>query len=242
MEYEIKNGKLIINIESIIQDIKDINEDLIKENKDKLNFVKDVSDSKFAKSFSKTVEENIPEIVKSVQKSNEIIKNDEYKEEKEGKDFGFGDIKTNEKFNTNQLLITTSTNTKQDIGQISDLDNEIFGYDRIRIFDSIGRKSEKINLINDGPDIMYAIVNRTGVDDDSGIWTHQSNEELEKTWVTTQDKIKESWSTNEIMIYPGEKAIITNDIYEIRVRSPTQGNKYRVMEDDIIGNTIRQVM
>ena len=61
------------------------------------------------------------------------------------------------------------------------------------------------------------------------------------TLKVSEDMIKESWSVNEVMLYPGEKGIFT-DVYEMRVRSPTQGNKYRVTENDIVGYTIRQVM
>lgn len=122
------------------------------------------------------------------------------------------------KFNTGSIAITMSTLDKPDIDQIADIDNDICGYDRIRVFDSMERRAN-ITVINDGPDSIYVIVNRNGIN-------HE----------------EESWAQNEIMIYPGE-AWKLYDIYEIRVRSEVQGNKYRITEDDIIAtSTIRSVL
>ncbi len=231
MKYEIKDGKLIIDIESIYNDEKQ--EDLVKLNK--AGFVPDseeldqdyINNKKIGKPITYNISNDRPpdiDFVSAKEKQLNTIPS-----------------KNPNRFNTGQLLITMSAEERQDFDQISDIDNGIYGYDRIRIFDSMGRKSDKVHLINDGPDVMYALLNRTGVDDDTGIWTHQSEEELEKNWVTSEDKMKESWSSNETMIYPGEKWTFF-DVYEIRVRSATQGNKYRVTEDDVVGNTIRQVM
>lgn len=248
MEYKIKDGKLIIDIESLMyseeyrndkniskQDKIDLLNEKIKQEKelkeenvevkkeDGSQLLKDVLNTGFFRELSKRID----------------IAGKE-KNTKEEKDFGFINPKTNERFNTGQLLITMSTEKQEDFGQISDIDNDIYGYDRIRIFDIMGRKADKVHLINDGPDTMYALLNRSGIDDDKGIWTHQTEEELYRNW-STQDNLKASWSVNEVMIYPGEKWTFF-DIYEMRVRSPTQGNRYRVTEDDVVGNTIRQVM
>ncbi len=121
------------------------------------------------------------------------------------------------RFNTGQVAITMGTIDKPDIDQIADIDKYICGYDRIRVFDSMERKCD-ITIINDGSDSLYFIINRNGID-------HE----------------EEMWSQAEIMIYPGEAWKIYN-VYELRIRSETQGNKYRITEDDIIvGSTIRSV-
>ncbi len=120
------------------------------------------------------------------------------------------DINLN-RINTGQLLITMNTPERPFFDNIADIDRDIPGYDRIRIFDTCERISPRLSLINDGPDIIYAILCRDG---------HIKN------------KGDESWSESEILIYPGEKWTFF-DVYELRVRSPTQGNKYRVTEDDI---------
>jgi len=76
----------------------------------------------------------------------------------------------------------------------------------------------KITVINDGPDSLYFVVNRNGI-----------------------DHAEEQWSQKEIMIYPGEAWKIYN-VHEMRIRSETQANKYRITEDDIVtGSTIRSV-
>ncbi len=122
------------------------------------------------------------------------------------------------RFNTGQVAITMSTLDKPDIDQIANIDIDLCGYDRIRIFDSMERRAN-VTVINDGPDSIYLMINRNGIDHD-----------------------EEAWAQNEIMIYPGE-AWKLYDIYELRVRSETQGNKYRITEDDIITtSTIRSVM
>lgn len=222
MEYEIKEGKLIIDIASINED-KNLEYERIKI---KPNETKDFG------LFPELSEEH-------------IIDKNLYIDKTEVRTKNFGDRQIEEKnlnrFNTGQLLITMSTEKQEDFDQISDIENSKYGYDRINIYESMNRMSDKVHLINDGPDTMYVLLNRTGIDsDNNGIWTHQTEEELEKNW-TTQDNLHASWSSNEIMIYPGEKWTFF-DIYEMRVRSPTQGNKYRVTEDDVVGNTIRQVM
>jgi hypothetical protein len=241
MEYKIENGKLIINIASLMNTLDDVKKPITRE-----------LDEEYLKYMNNRIlNEKIDSLNKKINEEKEDSLNKKINEEKEDKKFSnikdelIFDLKSEQKnpnrFNTGQLLITMPAEERQDFDQISDIDAGIYGYDRIRIFDSMGRKSDKVHLINDGPDVMYALLNRTGVDDDTGIWTHQSEEELEKNWVTTEDKMKESWSSNETMIYPGEKWTFF-DVYEIRVRSATQGNKYRVTEDDVVGNTIRQVM
>lgn len=126
-------------------------------------------------------------------------------------------LKNPNKFNTGSVAITMSTIDRPDIDQIADIDKDIPGYDRIRVFDSMERKCD-ITVIDDGPDSIYFIVNRNGID-------HE----------------EESWSQAEIMLYPGEAWEIF-DVHELRIRSETQGNKYRITEDrPIIGSTIRSV-
>jgi len=121
------------------------------------------------------------------------------------------------RFNTGSVAITMSTLDKPDIDQIADIDKDICGYDRIRVFDSMERKCD-ITVVNDGPDSLYFIVDRDGTD-------HE----------------EETWSQAEIMIYPGEAWKIYH-VHELRIRSETQGNKYRITEDDIVStSTIRSV-
>lgn len=115
------------------------------------------------------------------------------------------------KMNTGQLLITMNTPNKPLFDDIADIDKDIPGYDRIRVFDICERISPRLTLINDGPDNIYAILCRDG---------------------HVKSKGDESWSESEALIYPREKWTFS-DIYELRVRSPTQGNKYRVTEDDV---------
>ncbi len=127
------------------------------------------------------------------------------------------DIKNPNRFNTGSVAITMETIDKPDIDQIADINKDIYGYDRIRVFDSMERKCD-ITIINDGSDSLYFIINRNGID-------HE----------------EEMWSQAEIMIYPGEAWKIYN-VYELRIRSETQGNKYRITEDDIVStSTIRSV-
>ncbi len=136
---------------------------------------------------------------------------------KEAFETKFDEMKNPNRFNTGSVAITMGTIDKPDIDQIADIDKNICGYDRIRVFDSMERKCD-ITIINDGSDSLYFIINRNGID-------HE----------------EEMWSQAEIMIYPGEAWKIYN-VYELRIRSETQGNKYRITEDDIIvGSTIRSV-
>ncbi len=108
------------------------------------------------------------------------------------------------RINTGQLLITTNTSERPFFDDITNINKDIPGYDRIRVFEMFERISTKLNLINDGPDNIYAILCRDGY----------------------------SWSESETLIYPGEKWIFF-DVYELRIRSPTQANKYRITEDDV---------
>lgn len=127
------------------------------------------------------------------------------------------DPKNPNRFNTGQVKITMGTIDRPDIDQIADIDKNEVGYDRIRVFDSMERTAD-ITVINDGPAETHFIVNRNGID-------HE----------------EESWSQNEITLYAGEAWKIF-DVHELRIRSETQGNKYRITEDEvIIGSTIRSV-
>ena len=121
------------------------------------------------------------------------------------------------RFNTGKLKITMSSLDKPDMDQIANIDNNEPGYDRINVYDSMNRTAN-ITVINDGPDEIYFIVNRNGID-------HQ----------------KSMWSQNEISLYPGEVWKIYH-VHELRIRSEYQGNEYRITEDDIIiGSAIRSV-
>jgi len=137
---------------------------------------------------------------------------------KEAFETKFDELKNLNRFNTGSVKITMSTLDQPDMDQISDIDKDIAGYDRIRVFDSMKRLAN-ITVINDGPTELYFIVNRNGI-----------------------DHPEEEWSQNEIMIYPGEAWKIYN-VHELRIRSETQANKYRITEDDIIStSTIRSVL
>ncbi len=81
-------------------------------------------------------------------------------------------------------------------------------YDREEIFKVVERNAEKLLVKNDGGDTLFVIVSHNG-----GL----------------------SYS-KEVPIYPGEVKCYYN-IYELRLRSPTLGNAYRVMEYDLCCNT-----
>lgn len=106
-------------------------------------------------------------------------------------------------FDTGQLLISIATLTKPtSIDSIADASAGITGYDKQDIFTVLQRKTQHLHIINDGPDTVYAIFTTDG-----------------KTW------------TDEIMIPFGEARTLW-DVYEVRIRSPTLHNKYRMTEYD----------
>lgn len=106
-------------------------------------------------------------------------------------------------FDTGQLLISIATPTKPpSIDSIADASTGITGYDKQDIFAVLQRKTQHLHIINDGPDTVYVIFTTDG-----------------KTW------------TDEIIIPFGEARTIW-DVYEVRIRSPTLNNKYRMTEYD----------
>lgn len=80
-------------------------------------------------------------------------------------------------------------------------------YNREEIFKTVERNAERLLVKNDGGATLYVITSHIG-----GL----------------------SYS-KEVPIYPGELKVYYN-IYEIRLRSPTSGTAYRVMEYDLCCN------
>ncbi len=77
-------------------------------------------------------------------------------------------------------------------------------YNRETIAINTGRIAERILVKNDGTDTLFLVISHVG-----GL----------------------SYSA-EVPLYTGESKIYYN-VYEIRLRSPTQGNAYRVMEYEL---------
>jgi len=77
-------------------------------------------------------------------------------------------------------------------------------YNRERIFEVVERNAERLLVKNDGTDTIYTVV------------THIGGASFSK----------------EVPIYTGESKIYYN-VYEIRIRSPTLSNAYRVMEYEL---------
>lgn len=82
-------------------------------------------------------------------------------------------------------------------------------YTKEYIYNSIGRKAEKVYVLNDGPGILY---------------------------VRASYKEGELF-TNEITIRDGEYIILRN-VYELRHRSDTVGQSYRVTEYETLAQTV----
>ncbi len=80
-------------------------------------------------------------------------------------------------------------------------------YNREQISTNLGRNSEKLLVSNDGTDTLFLVVSHMG-----GL----------------------SFSA-EVPLYVGESKTYYN-VNEIRLRSPTQGNAYRVMEYELNPN------
>lgn len=78
-------------------------------------------------------------------------------------------------------------------------------YNRERIFVDKGRNAERLLVKNDGSDILYCVVSHSN----------------------------ELAMSAEVPVYPGESKIYYN-VYELRLRSPTILNAYRVTEYEII--------
>lgn len=126
-------------------------------------------------------------------------------------------------FVSGQLKITMSTPDRIDLNEIADIDMDIHGYDRIPIHDILERETKDLCIINDGPDNLFVLISYDG----------------------------NSWTGNELFIFPGEcwklhtRIIggVVKGVHELRLRSSTQGNKYRVTEYEIIsGSSIRSVI
>lgn len=81
-------------------------------------------------------------------------------------------------------------------------------YNRERIFEVVERNAEKLLLKNDGGDTLFIVVSHNG-----GV----------------------SFS-KEVPVYPGEIKVYYN-VYELKLRSPTVGTSYRVMEYDLSSNS-----
>ncbi len=204
IEMEIKNGKIVLKDEILTTKKFNETECLSKsmhmsgheemEKMEKMDETKTEEETK-----QENVKENIMDIVREVFESK------------------LKDLRNPNRFNTGDVKITMQTIDRPDLDQIADIDKDIPGYDRIRVFDSMKRKAD-VTVICDGPDSIYFIVNRKGLEPEN-----------------------EEWSQAEIMLYPGEAWKIF-DVYEIRIRSETQANKYRITEDEIVtGSTIRSV-
>lgn len=223
---EIKDGKIILTDEQT---------ELSTQTKHTDNFTSGTNVD-FIKTYEIELENKVKKIKEEIKQEKINEKEDTKKEfmnvistesvlDKKGK------TKNPNRFNTGSLKITMSTIDRPDIDQIADIDKDIPGYDRIRVFDSMERKCD-VTIINDGyktsneneviekdSDAIYFIVNRTGIEPE-----------------------EETWSQAELMIYPGEAWKIY-DVYELRIRSEMQGTRYRITEDNtIIGSTIRSVM
>lgn len=80
-------------------------------------------------------------------------------------------------------------------------------YNRERVFEILERYADAIQVSNDGTDTLFVIVSHGGT----------------------------TGFTGEAPVYPGENKIYYN-VYELRLRSPTSGNRYRVTEYDICCN------
>lgn len=78
-------------------------------------------------------------------------------------------------------------------------------YNRERVFVDKGRNAERLLVKNDGEDILYCVVSHLG----------------------------ELAMSAEVPVYPEESKIYYN-VYELRLRSPTAGNAYRVTEYELL--------
>ena len=80
-------------------------------------------------------------------------------------------------------------------------DEDNANYDQERVFEALERNAEKITVSNDGSDTLFVIA------------SHEGGQNFSR----------------ERPIYPGENKTFFN-IYELRLRSPTQGLAYRATE------------
>jgi len=221
MKIDITKGKMIVEDESIDErslvrslmlsmDNSKLTNELLEQKSKKLK--QETSQENLEPTFNNTYISKSPTLNTTTDYKFKFSETDKFKKLDECKQSS-----NPNRFNTGSVAITMETLDRPDIDQIADIDKDICGYDRIRVFDSMERKSD-ITIINDGPDSIYFVVNRNGID-------HE----------------EEMWSQAELMIYPGEAWKIYH-VHELRIRSETQGNKYRITEDDIIStSTIRSV-
>lgn len=115
-----------------------------------------------------------------------------------------------------QTIITVATTTQPDPDDIAGNPAGSTGYDRIQIYQVLGRKASCINIKNDGTTDLLLIISHDG----------------------------KSWSEAELLIEPGEVRSFY-DIYEIRIRSDVAGilstmigGIYRLTEFNIIPSNI----
>lgn len=94
-------------------------------------------------------------------------------------------------------------------GAIDPHDFDSSVYNRERIFEDKGRLAERLLVSNDGNDTLFIVASHGGTISIS----------------------------QEVPLYPGEIKVYYN-IYELRLRSPTAGNSYRVMEYELYIDSI----
>jgi len=109
-------------------------------------------------------------------------------------------------YNVNTTIQVATKNKPENPDVIANASTSTPGYDRHRIHNVLGRNAKRITVINDGNDTLY-VINTSKAD---------------------------NWSSEESVVYPGETRTFF-DVYELRVRSPTAGLRYRVMENDYTG-------
>ncbi len=115
-----------------------------------------------------------------------------------------------------QTVITVATTAQPDPDDIAGNPAGSTGYDKIQIYQILGRKASCINIKNDGTTDLLLIISHDG----------------------------KSWSESELLIEPGEVRSFY-DIYEIRIRSAVAGvlstmigGIYRLTEFNIIPSNI----
>lgn len=99
-------------------------------------------------------------------------------------------------FSTEETAISIATpNKPEGPDTIANAATGTTGYDRIRIYDIMGRNSPNISVINDGTTSLFVIISHDG----------------------------QIWSSDENPILVGEARLFHN-AHELRIRSPTAGN------------------
>ena len=215
IEMEINDGKIVITDESIKELKKCYPGWQLNDTSSKCGFVPDAFENEKLK--IETPKTNESTIQTKVNEEFQKIVNETYSDKET--DEVNPKLSNPTRFNTGQTAITMSTIDKPDIDQIADIDKDIVGYDRIRVFDSMDRRAD-VTVINygstEGLGELYITINRNGIDHD-----------------------EEQWSQNELYINPGA-AFKIFDVYELRIRSDTQGAKYQITEDEFVASSIVQ--